>query len=132
MPGCVLRAYGDDFDVDAYLDGWNPSPCEVWRKGIKRAWKKEPPSNSGFNLIVSEEDSDLSLQIDAAIRFIILHAERLSRLSQSPGLGHIGLDFGIFRPDRLTVHSDHFPSRLIILAAGYKMEIVLSQYFGTS
>lgn len=57
MPGCVLRASGADFDVEAFLANSTFSPCAVFQRGEPRTLRSARiNSTSGFNLEVSTAD----------------------------------------------------------------------------
>lgn len=124
MMGCVLRAGGPDFDVDAFLDESPFEPCAVWHRGEVRHPGRTPATQSSFNLDVS--DGDLPHQIIGAIAFLKSDADELRRLLAFPGIeGH--LDFGIARRDSY-MQTDFFPPELIRLAGSLGLGIELTQY----
>ena len=124
MIGCVLRASGSEFDVDAFLDDSPFEPCAVWRRGEQRFRHKPPSENSGFNLEVS--DGDLAEQVAGAVVFLEDDRAEILRLLAMIGV-EAHLDFGIARRD-VFVQTDFFPSVLIGLAGSLGLGIELSQY----
>lgn len=130
MPGCVLRAFGRDFQVDEFLAECDWDPCEVWRLGEQQATCRPPDETSGFNLVISEAPgTDLERQVEDAIGFLVNYRDELERLSETPGVDHILLDFGITRRN-VPLQSDFLPGRLVRLAGRFGLGIELSQYPG--
>ena len=126
MGGCVLRAWGDDFQPDAFLSGSSLEPCNVFFKGTRksegRAW-----DTSGLTVVVSEASDDFARQITDAILFLKSNAPELQRLKTSVGLDGLDLDFGVDRKNGF-LQSQVFPPELVSLAAEYSMALEVSIY----
>lgn len=127
MPGCVLRAIGDSFQVDKFLKKSSLMPCNVFRKGERKSdnrfW-----NTSGMTVVVSDSSGDeLTLQIKDAIEFLRANRDELSRLRGFDGLEEMGLDFGIYGKNCF-LQSSEFPAELIALAGDLEMGIELSVY----
>jgi hypothetical protein len=126
MAGCVLRADGERFVPDQFLEGSKLVACAVWHKGEKRSKTRSPNTHSGINIVVSDAD-DLPSQVDDAILFLKANHDEIVRLRQTPGLDGLVLDFGIARRD-VAVQCDSFPSELVRLAAEFDLGLEMSQY----
>jgi hypothetical protein len=130
---CVIRAYGKDFDVDAFLKHSTLVPLVVARRGEGRAPNSRNPAlrrheQSGVNISVStREFSDLEGQIEDAMRFLSANESELHRLRDSPGLEGISLDFPIEERD-VIFQSDTFPARLLSLLGDLDIALVVSRY----
>jgi len=66
------------------------------------------------NSISTREYSDLSGQIEDAVRFLSDNNQKLKRLRDFPGVGRIDVDFPIHERD-VVFQSDAFPSHLLAL-----------------
>ncbi len=87
-----------------------------------------PDEESGFNVSVSEREfTDLTGQIEDAMRFLTVHSEELKRLRDLPGSERLVLDFPVADKD-VMIQSDSFPVDLISLMAQLKIELVVSRY----
>ena len=128
----VLRAYGTNFDVDAYLQGCTLPVCAVKRRG-EPVYPLSQPSGrrnekSGINVDASTADfDDFSGQLEETIVFLQTNSEQLKRLSKWPGIESLTLDFGIKRRDA-AAQCDYFPPELLRLAGALEIGIELSQY----
>lgn len=128
----VLKAYGDDFDVDTYLNGCTLPVCAVKRKGEPVFPSSQPAGRrhiaSGIHITVSDADfDDLAGQVAESIAFLQENAEQLQRLCRWPGIKLPVLDFGINRREA-AVQCDCFPAELLRLAGELGIGIELSQY----
>jgi hypothetical protein len=89
--GCVLRASGRRFDVDAYLTRAALSPVAVHRRGAPVFPASQPDgrrhTRSGINVLISERDfDDFSGQLRDAERFLRRHARAVRVLRRFPGV----------------------------------------------
>jgi hypothetical protein len=130
MPGCVLRASGKTFDVDAFLKGSDFKPSVVYRKGQRR----KPASrgsqvSSGFNLTVSNSDEP-KRQVDDALAFVRDNREELLRLGRFGGVDDVILDFAIAQRE-FVAHSAELPAELLTLAGSLGIDIHVSSYLVT-
>ena len=128
----VLRAYGDDFDVDAFLAGCTLPVCEVKRRGerVFPAGRSNPRRHdqSGVHVVASAADFDqFPRQVREATAFLLEHAEQVRRLCEWPGVEDARLDFGVERRD-VAVQCDYLPPDLIRVTGQLGLGIELSQY----
>ncbi len=128
----VLRAYGDEFDVDAFISGCILPICAVMRRGAPTLPARQPDGRtferSGVHVPVSNASFDeFSTQVSEATAFLQREMEHLLRLREFPGVDSLTLDFGIERPDT-PVHCDFLPPELIRLACSLGLGIELSFY----
>jgi hypothetical protein len=129
MPGCVLRATGEDFRPNDFLNGNQFAACNVFHKGERKA-EDRVWASSGFTVIVSEAPGNNSpRQVRDAVEFLRAHEEELSRLLRCPGLEDVRLDFGISRSDAL-VASYYLPPELLRLAGLLGIGVEISSYGG--
>ena len=127
MPGCVLRASGDDFQAHGFLKDSCFVPCNVFRKGERKA-KDHVWDSSGFTVIVSEAPGDdFTRQIRDAVEFLRKHKEELARLLKCAGLEDARLDFGISRKNGF-LQSSYLPPELLALAGALGVGIEISLY----
>jgi hypothetical protein len=127
MPGCVLRATGDNFQPHKFLEGASLAACNVFRKGYRKAENLEWDS-SGFTVVVSEApDDNFSRQIEDAIEFLQKHKEDLARLRNCAGLEDVRLDFGVGRRSGF-LQSSYLPPELLTLAGELGIGIEISIY----
>src|SRR5262245_49231771 len=116
----VLRAYGDNFNVDGYLAGCTLPVCAVKRRGEPVFPASQPDGRrherSGIHVIASEADfDDFPRQVAEATAFLLAEAKQVSRLCEWPGVEEVSLDFGIRRREA-AVQSDYLPPELVRLA----------------
>jgi hypothetical protein len=127
MPGCVLRATGDDFQVAKFLEKSTFAPCNVFQKGERKS-KNSVWQSSGITVVVSDASGDeFARQVQDAIEFVRENQKELSRLRSFDGLEDMELDFGVYRKDGFLQNSV-FPAELIALAANWGIGIELSNY----
>jgi hypothetical protein len=128
---CYLRAWGNAFDVDAFLAhstlSWDP----VWRKGerkrVRLSKQSEEHEDSGVTTLAGVGD-DFPAQVQAAIAFLRVNRPEVERLLGSPGLERALLDFGVIWNDDLAARFFRFPPELVQLAAASGLELELSVY----
>ena len=128
MPGCVLRAFGPAFDVDAFLKKSQFRPAVVYRIGQRR----KPASRgshkaSGFNVVVSEHDESVEKQVDDAIAFMHNHHDELVRLARFGGVEVIALDFACPQSE-IASRSARFPAELLVAAGAHGIDLHVSFY----
>ena len=90
MPA-VLRAYGADFDVDAFLVAWPLPVCAVKRRGEPVLPTSQPNGRrheeSGVHLSASDADfGDFPRQVEETTEFLRANAEEIRRLCELPGV----------------------------------------------
>jgi len=129
---CVLRARGANFDVDLFLKGFLLEPSIVYHRGKPRFPNSSCPDEvSGMNVSVSTcEFSDLTGQVDDAIRFVSNNDQELQRLRDFPGLEEMELDFPVEERD-VAVQSDAFPAQMLSLLGSLRIGLVVSRYPAT-
>ena len=128
----VVRAYGKNFDVDAFLAHCTLPVCAVKRLGAPVHPASEPDgrryTESGVHVLAGEGDfSDLPLQVEQAIAFLRKNESELRRLSTFSGVEIATLDFGIERRD-VIFQFDRLPAELLQLAGSLGLDIEVSQY----
>ncbi len=128
----VLRAYGADFDVDAFLTGCTLHVCAVKRRGEPVAPTSRPDGRrherSGVHVSASNADFEEFLrQVEEATAFLRAEFEQIRRLCQFPGVEDVTLDFGIVRRD-VAVQCDYLPPELVRVAGALGLGIEMSQY----
>ncbi len=127
MPGCVLRASGDYFDPQGFLNDSAFVPCNVFRKGERKAQDRSW-TTSGFTVVVSEASGDdLARQTQDAIEFLRRCKEEVGRLMRFDGLEGIDLDFGVNRTNGF-VQSSRLPPELLTLAGALSIGVEVSIY----
>lgn len=127
---CVLRAAGRNFDVDSFLQSSSLELLIVYHRGQRRfpSSKMTPDEESGMNISVSNREfSDLTGQIEDAMRFLTDHLEELTRLRDFPGLERLVLDFPVADRD-VAVQRDGFPAALISLMGELRIDLHVSHY----
>ena len=128
MPGCVLRASGATFDVDAFLKSSPFRPGVVYRKGQRRRpSSRGVQTASGFNLVVSDSDDPLETQVEYALTFLRDRRSELVRLVRFGGIEDIVLDFGCPQGD-IAARSGRFPAELLVAAGAIGIDIHISFY----
>ncbi len=128
----VIRAYGDDFDVDAFLEGCTLPVCAVKRRGEPRLPASQPDGprleRSGVHVLASDADFDeFPRQVAEATAFLEAQSEQLRRLIEWPGVEGVDLDFGLEWRDVL-LQCDYLPPKLIRIAGSLGLGIEVSHY----
>ncbi len=127
---CVLRASGTCFDVDEFLKTSTLDVLTAFHRGAVQF----PTSSitrksefSGMSVSVSaREFSDLSGQIEDAIRFLLQNERELIRLRDFPGIERVELDFPI--EEREVVYQrDAFPHQLLSMLGNLCIGLVVSR-----
>jgi hypothetical protein len=128
----VLRAAGDEFDVDAYLRDCTLPGAQSHKRGDPVFPHTKPNGrrrqHSGVHTEASSADfDDFPQQIADAIRYLTDHADEVRRLRGFLGVEAVTLDFGIWRRDAF-VQCDQFPAELVRLAGSLDVALELSVY----
>jgi hypothetical protein len=129
---CILRAFGKDFDVDAFIATSTLLVDTLWRKGERRfpmsLTNVALNETSGLRLLASNaEFSELSKQIDESIVYLRTNHDALKSLGFAAGVDGAVLDFGaeIYPPGW---SSFIFPPALLSLAGSANVSLGLSVY----
>jgi|SRR5579871_2136653 len=128
----VLRAYGANLDVDAFLIGCTLPVCAIMRRGEPVYPASQPDGRrhefSGVHVSASDAGfGEFSRQVAEVTAFLRSEAEQVRRLCKFPGVESVTLDFGISRRD-VAVQCDYLPPQLVRIAASFGMGIELSHY----
>ncbi|MDR2212110.1 MAG: hypothetical protein LBE21_00590 [Pseudomonadales bacterium] len=128
----VIRAYGANFDVDAFL----PS-CALPVSAAKRRGELVSPKTqangrrherSGIHIIASDAGfEEFPRQVTEATAFLRAHAASLRQLLDFPGVESVTLDFGIEAPSAFA-RSNYLPPELVNLAAALGLGLEISCY----
>jgi hypothetical protein len=128
---CVLRAWGEAFDVDAFLVNSPLEPETVYEKGQlipNSGGEDRGRRSSGFNLTVSDAGfDDLEAQILGAIFFLDEYEDELRRLGSYSGVEGVSIDFGVLLRDVVT-QTDTFPSDLLWRAGALDIDLQVTHY----
>ncbi len=128
---CVLRASGANFEVDTFLASSPLEPLIVVHKGGERTRagrRSAVHEPSGMNISVStREFSDLSGQVEDAIRFMSDNKQELKRLRDFPAVERLDIDFPIQERD-VVFQCDTFPSQLLGLMGELGIGLIVSRY----
>ena len=123
--GCVLRAWGDNFQPEPFLDGSSLQPCNVFHKGARKSASRTWDT-SGITVVVSEANG-FARQVTDAIEFLKSNGMELQRLHGNVGVDGLSLDFGVDQKNGF-LQSHLFPAELVSLAAEYSMTLEVSVY----
>lgn len=129
---CILRAGGNDFDVDALLNQISMVPYSFWRRGEKRypqsATNQKTNEHSGVRFLASgAELSEFRKQIEDAAAFLRENQNDLKVLIGFPGVEGAVLDFGAeIHPPGWA--SFTFPPELSGIAGNLGIALCLSVY----
>ena len=128
---CILRAGGDDFDVDDFIAKASLEFDSLWSKGEKcfpNSATSKINKSSGVRVIASEADfSQLAKQIEDVTSFLRQNLEQVKLLASFPGVEGAVLDFGaeIYPPSWACFT---FPTELLALAGEAGVSLCLSVY----
>jgi|SRR5947209_16119094 len=128
---CYFRAWGTDFDVDAFVKASSFGAEDIWRAGEARSsrWPRAPThhDNSGFAVPIEKSD-ELEVQVNAAISFLKRRRGAIEHLVKASGIEHIVWDFGLtWDPDSAAQFAG-FPPVLLALAGNLNCWIEVSHY----
>jgi len=127
----VLRASGENFDVDAFVAGCAWELDAIWRRG-EPVFKTRPDGHtrvrSGLNYAVSVATfHEFAEQIEDAIAFLKEDGEEVRRLVAFDGVEGVVIDFGVAWCD-VVAQSEEFPAQLVRLAGVCGISLGLSHY----
>ena len=125
MGGCVLRAWGDDFQPELFRAGSSLEPCNVFTKGARKS-EGHTWNTSGLTVPVSDVDN-FKHQVNVAIEFLTSNRLEIQRLKSSVGIDGLSLDFGVSETNNFC-QNHFFPPELISLAAEYPLALEVSIY----
>ena len=128
MPGCVFRAYGRDFDVDAFLAKSSLNPYDVYHQGEVPSKSHAPFEDSGLSVDVSQADGCIEAECRDAIDWLTANMAELERLAGFPGVDSLDLCFGYYLRKNVAAQFDHLPRQLVKLAAQASIGIDLALY----
>ena len=132
MPGCVIRAAGERFNVDEFLASSTLRPGAIHRRGEPRfpgAEANRVSNTSGFNLVVSDDDGDDQgvRQVADARAFIERNRQELQRLSSRDDV-ELCLDFGCFIREGIFAKFIRLPVEIVRECAALGIGIEISVY----
>jgi hypothetical protein len=128
---CYLKAWGAQFDVDAFVAA-SPLPCDpVWHRGDRRRAIRNGKSalhdSSGLTTLVLAAEG-LDGQVDDAVRFLRSYQAEVQRLVSIPEVERVILDFGVaWHPDSAAQFA-RLPPELLALAGNSNVWLELSHY----
>lgn len=129
---CVLRAWGEAFDVAAFCAKSPLQPNAVYERGDPVPSGSSQGSVrrfSGFNLTVSDATLDeLEIQVLEAIGFLDEYEEELRRLGSYPGVEGMSLDFAIGWRGEVVAQTSTFPSELLWRAGALDLSLQITHY----
>ena len=128
----IIRAYGADFDVDAFLADCSLPVCATMRKGEPVFPNAKPNgekhTSSGLHIVASEADfEEFPKQVAESTEFLRINADEIRRLLTFPGIEWAILDYGVARRD-VAIQCDYLPPELLLLAGSLGLGIELSAY----
>jgi hypothetical protein len=132
MSGCVLRAFGERFDVDQFLTSSSFRTNAIFRRGERR-WPDRAESRvsttSGFNLTVSDDDGDDqgARQVADALAFIDRNRDELTQLASRDDV-EVCLDFGSFFREGMEAKFVRLPHEIVQQCATLGVDIEVSVY----
>lgn len=129
---CILRAYGQDFDVKCFLQESLLIADSFWVKGERQfpnSTRIQTTTNSsGIRVVVSEADfTEFLYQIEDAVSFFRQNHDELRKLTAFPSVEGVVLDFGV-DISRLFLASFVFPPELLSCAGAVGVSLCLSVY----
>jgi hypothetical protein len=131
--GCVLRVWGDEFDVDNLLSRVSIKPRNVQRKGIPRFGpQSKVAEETGFYVVTSKaSEYNLPAQVDDTIAYLRGHGKELATIMSCPGIFGAALDFSVasrLGHNDIVAQNDFLPSELLLLAGTLGIGINVTQY----
>ena len=129
---CILRAFGSDFDIDAFINSASLIADSTWLKGEKRFPNSDRNQSindsSGIRIVASKADfTELAKQIEESTLFLRQNHDEIKKLTSISGVEGAFLDFGIniYPPGWSTFT---FPPELLILAGSAGVSLCVSVY----
>jgi hypothetical protein len=129
---CILRAGGENFDVEKFMELCPMKADSFWKKGEQRFPKStvnfKLNEHSGIRFIVSDaEFSELPQQIEDAITFFTANKSEIAKLSAFQGVEGVVLDFGAeIQPPGWS--SFTLPPNLMLLVSVANVSLCISVY----
>jgi hypothetical protein len=129
MPA-VLRISGSYQELEKSLSNQPFAFAEAIASRKKRERGETPLDGaSTFNFCVSEASgTEVPVQIDESVHFLLQHFESIRRLRQSPGVETLTLDFSWDFPSTRWGQFNRFSNSLLQLCAELEIDIVVSVY----
>jgi hypothetical protein len=129
---CILRAYGDNFDVKSFIAMNVLTIDSLWVKGEMRFPGSKViqtvNASSGVRIVASDaEFTELPKQIEDTVAFLREHHGAIGKLTSYPGVEAAVLDFcvNIYPPGWA---SFAFPPELLSLTGSVGISLCLSVY----
>ena len=127
MPGCMLRAADESFNVDVFLSASPWEPLSVYRQGEARHPRSRGARTaSGFDLLVSDEDT-VAAQTKDVLAFLAANEPEILRLVRILGPERVVLDFGTAFRD-VAAQSENFSAALVRAAGVLGLALEVSLY----
>jgi hypothetical protein len=126
MPGCVLRASGEQFQPETFLSESTFVPSNVFRKGERKS-ESRIWNTSGITVVVSDAAEDFSQQVSDALKFLKSNRAELMRLKSGHRIENMSLDFGVSRKNGF-LQGYLFPSELVHMSGEFGMALEVSIY----
>jgi hypothetical protein len=132
---CVLRTYGQSFDVDRFLadSPWRPNP--VYHRGEKKVQVRvrgpESHECSGFVFGIPGSDTlgeAFADQVSTVLKFLDENHSECERLKAFPGIEGRTLDFAVPLRDDQPMRSHHIPLELVRAAADLGIALEITVY----
>jgi hypothetical protein len=130
---CVLRVYGQAFDVNGFLvdSPWRPNP--VYHRGEKQLSLRgfEVLEFSGFVLSVPGSDilgEAFADHASAVLKFLEENHSECERLKAFPGIEGRTLDFASPLREDQPMRSHHIPLELVRVAADLGIALEITVY----
>ncbi|NOU44983.1 MAG: hypothetical protein HOO87_15770 [Methyloglobulus sp.] len=129
---CILRAGGENFEVEKFIEQNSMKPDSFWKKGdpcfSNSNTNFKLNETSGIRVLVSEADFlELPQQIEDAILFFAKHKSEIVKLTSFQGVEDIDLDFGT-EAHQTRWSSFTFPPQLMLLVGTLGVSLCISIY----
>jgi hypothetical protein len=131
--GCVLRVWGDEFNVDDLLSRVSIQPGNVQRKGTPRFGpQSKVAEETGFYVVTSEaSEYNFPAQVHDTIAYLRAHGNELATIMSYPGVSGVALEFSVasrLGHNDIVAQHDFLPSELLLLAGSLGIGIYVTQY----
>lgn len=125
MTGCVLKVYGESFDVSSYLEGVSLVATQVFRaEDLPK--RGEVGTDAGFHCVVSDRaETDFEGQVEEAVQFLRLHRADLTHL-RAFAVRDAFLDFALGERHDVAIQRETLPVELLRECSDLGLEIVLT------
>ena len=118
---------GAKFDVDRFLIGARLAPSDVHRAGEKYGSRGKSYIDSGFSIVVSDNETSLSVHEEKLLEFFAVNRDELPRIAECHDIETQVIDFGIVTSDS-AAQFYRFSNQLLREVAQFGFEIELSLY----